>query len=111
MRLDYLAQEDFFMRNTSRTRALGFMALLALLAILAFAACAPRHDNQAGGNNGPTTSQNSGNQNTTTTTTTDPNIQAVENADNSIQTSLPSMQSASSNANTDYSSQDNPTVP
>jgi hypothetical protein len=112
-------QEETFMRSTPRPRAAGFVALLALLAALTFAACAPRNASQTGGGNsssGQTTTQGSGsqgasNQTATNQTTANPDIQSVQNADNSIQTTLQSLQSASSDANTDYSSQDNPTVP
>ena len=101
------------MRSTPRTRTAGFVALLALLAALAFGACAPRNAHQgsnSGVSGGQTTTQTSG-QNTSSSAASNPDIQSVENTDNSIQGGIQSLNSASNDANTDYSSQDNPTVP
>lgn len=102
------------MRLSQRPRLTWLLAVV-LVTALVFAACAPRV-RQPGGNSG------SYNGNTTTATTTtstgssssaaqNPNVQAVQNADQSVQSALQSLQSAQNDANTNYSSQDTQTVP
>ena len=100
------------MRLSRRPRVAWLLSVVVLVAALAFAACGARAP-QSGGNgySGTTTSQNSGQGTTSTTTGQTSSEQAVQSIDQSVQSTMQSLQSAQNDANTDYSSQDNPVVP
>jgi hypothetical protein len=94
--------EDTFMRTTIRSRAVWLFTILVLVAALALSACGAHN---GGGNNGGY----SGGQTTQTQAT--PDIQDLENADQSLQDISRSLQGISNDANTDYSGQDTPQQP
>jgi hypothetical protein len=86
------------------------LAVLVLLAAMPFAACGPQTPQN--GNNG------FGAPNQTTQTSgagqslqQDPNVQAVQAADQQVQSAIQSLSGAQNDANQNYSGQDMPTVP
>jgi hypothetical protein len=98
------------MRITARLRALWLPALLVLLTALVFAACGPQAPQ--GGNGGyGTQTQTSQNTGSGQSLQQDPNVQAVQNADQQVQSVIQSLSGSQNDANQDYSSQDTPNVP
>jgi hypothetical protein len=88
------------MQATIRSRTVWLFAIVLLLAALTLSACGAPARSSGGNNNG---SAGSGQ---TTQTQAAPDIQDLQSADQDMQDITSALQSISSDASTDYSSQD-----
>jgi hypothetical protein len=86
------------------------LAAIALVVMLALAACGTGAS-QTSGNNNPSTTGTTGSGSGRGTGGNSAVTQQAQNADQQIQAALQAMDNAQNDANTDYSSQDNPIQP
>jgi uncharacterized lipoprotein YajG len=88
------------MRATNRFRAMRLLALLALTIALALSACgAPGRQSLTNGSGDQATTQQQ-------TSALSASVLSVRSADQSVQDAVSALQSASSDASTDFASQD-----